>query len=227
MYNDSSPSYTLLEIPKEIVKSHEQEYDMFTEDPQWTTNYISALKLDRHFIEALNRDLNMLNNIGSSRGKLKTNLDLSPEFFTNFMIYKYTDGWMCLHDSMGFKVDFVCCIHLPLSALKNHPIIPSSLMKIQETFPDMQMEDTVRLVPKTSPKFIRSRAEGVGFILNLPNLKQFLTFVQFFMYCIAKKISERSKKFFLKIYLTILEKINFKNFMIAPKFFFALQYIKN
>ena len=156
-YSDSSPSYTLLQIPKEIVKSHEQEYDMFTEDAQRTTNYISALKLDQHLNVAMNGDLNMLNNNGgSSRGGLKTNLKFSPELFNNFMIYKSTDGWICLHDSMGFKVDFVCCIHLSLSALKHHPVIPHSLMKIQETFPNMQMEDSVRLVPKTSPKFMRS-----------------------------------------------------------------------
>ena len=85
-YSDSSPSYTLLEIPKEVVKSHEQEYDMFTEDPQRTTNYISALKLDQHLTMAMNGDLNMLNNNGgSSRGGLKTSLNFNPELFTNFM----------------------------------------------------------------------------------------------------------------------------------------------
>jgi hypothetical protein len=175
-YSDSSPSYTLLEIPKEIVKSHKQEYDMFTEDPQGTTNYISGLKLDQHLNLAMNRDLNMLNNNGGSRrGGLKSNLDFSPKLFTNFMIYKSTDGWKCFHDSLGFKVDLVCCINLSLSALKSQPVIPYSLMKIREIFPDMQMEDTVRLVPKTSPKFIRScRQQRVGFILNFPNIKQFL-----------------------------------------------------
>ena len=86
------------------------------------------------------------------------------------------DGWICHHDSMSFKVDFVCCIHLPLSALKDHPVIPDSIMKIQDTFPNIQIEDMVRLVPKTSPKFQRSCSynmiqHGVYFILNLPNLK--------------------------------------------------------
>ena len=168
-----------MEIPKEVVKSHEQEYDMFTEDPQRTTNYISALKLDQHLNVAMNGDLNMLNNNGgSSQGSLKTNLNFSPQLFSNFMIYKSTDGWICLHDSMGFKVDFVCCIHLPLSALKDHPVIPDSIMKIQDTFPNIQMEDMVRLVPKTSPKFQRSCSynmiqRGVHFILNLLNLKQY------------------------------------------------------
>ena len=153
---------------------------MFTEDPQRTTNYISALKLDQHLNMAMNGNLNMLNNNGgSSRGGLKTNLSFSPELFSNFMIYKSTDGWICLHDSMGFKVDFVCCIHLSLSALKHHPVIPTSLIKIQETFPNMQMEDTVRLVPKTSPKFMSSCQynviqHGVDFIMNLQNFKQIL-----------------------------------------------------
>ena len=171
-YIDSSPSYTLLEIPKDIVKSYEEEYDMFSEDP-WTTNYISALKLDQHLNMAIHVDLNMLNNNGGSsrNGLSKNNLSFNPELFTNFMIYKTTEGWRCLHDSMGFKVDFVCCIHLPLSALKNHPVIPNSLKKIQDTFPDMQMEDTVRFVPKTSPKFKRSCPynviqHGVDFILK-------------------------------------------------------------
>ena len=63
---------------------------------------------------------------------------------------------------MGFKVDFVCCIHLPLSALKDHPVIPKSLKRIQETFPDIQMEDIVRLVPKTSSKFLRSGPDSVN-----------------------------------------------------------------
>ena len=81
---------------------------MFTEDPQRTTNYISALKLDQHLTMAMNGDLNMLNNNGgSSQGGLKTNLNFNPELFTNFMIYKSTDGWICHHDSMSFKVDFV------------------------------------------------------------------------------------------------------------------------
>ena len=145
---------------------------MFSEDP-WTTSYISALKLDQHLNMAISVDLNMLNNNGgaSRNGLSKKNLDFNPELFTNFMIYKTTEGWRCLHDSMGFNVDFVCCIHLPLSALKNHPVIPNSLKKIQDTFPDMQMEDTVRLVPKTSPKFKRSCSynviqHGVDFILK-------------------------------------------------------------
>ena len=49
-------------------------------------------------------------------------------------------------------------------------------------------------------------------------------FVQFFMYYNAKKFfGAIQKNFFLKIYLAFLEKKkNFKNFRIAPKFFFAL-----
>ena len=178
-YKDSSPSYTLLEIPKETVKSHEEEYDMFSEDP-WTTNYISALKLDQHLHMAIHSDLNMLKNNGGGgrHGLSKSNLDFNPELFSNFMIYKTTEGWKCHHYSMGFKVDFVCCIHLPLSALQDHPVIPNSIMKIQDTFPNIQMEDMVRLVPKTSPKFKRSCSyniiqRGVHFILNLLNLKQY------------------------------------------------------
>ena len=177
-YKDSSPSYTLLEVSKETVKSHEEEYDMFSEDP-WTTNYISALKLDQHMHMAIDTNLNMLNTGGGGRSGLsKKNLDFNPELFSNFMIYKTTEGWKCHHDSMGFKVDFVCCIHLPLSALKDHPVIPDSIMKIQDIFPNMQIEDMVRLVPKTSPKFQRSCSynmiqHGVHFILNLQNLEQY------------------------------------------------------
>ena len=60
------------------------------------------------------------------------------------------------------------------------------------------------------------------------NFVQETTFVQFNMYCIAKKKKIRSdpKKSFLKN-LTILEKKNFKNFPITPKFVFVLQYVKN
>ena len=69
------------------------------------------------------------------------------------------------------------------------------------------------------------------FFQEQKNFVQDTTFVQFFMYRKAKKISERSEKFFfenLKIYLAILQKKNFfKNFRITPKFFFAFQYIKN
>ena len=102
----------------------------------------------------MNGDLNMLNNNGgSSQGGLKTNLNFRPELFSNFMIYKSTEGWTCHHDSMGFKLDTVCCIHLPLSALKNHPVIPNSLKKIQEIFPGLKIEDIVRLVPKLSFRF--------------------------------------------------------------------------
>ena len=130
---------------------------MFAEDP-WTSCHISALKLDQHLNMAINVDLNMLNNNGGGgrHGLSKTHLDFNPELYTNFMVYKSTEGWICLHDRMGFKVDFVCCIHLPLSALKNHPVIPKSLKRIKEIFPDIQMEDVVRLVPKTSSKFLRS-----------------------------------------------------------------------
>ena len=130
---------------------------MFAEDP-WTSYHISALKLDQHLNMAINVDLNGLNHEGGGgrRGLSKTHLDFNPSMFTNFMIYKSTEGWICLNDRMGFKVDFVCCIHLPLSALKNHPFIPNSLKRIQKTFPDIQMDDIVCLVPKTSSKFLRS-----------------------------------------------------------------------
>ena len=55
-FNDSSPSYTLVEVPKEIVKSHEQEYDMFSEDP-WTKYHINAAKLTKHLHCAIAIDL--------------------------------------------------------------------------------------------------------------------------------------------------------------------------
>ena len=143
-YNDSSPSYTLVEVPKEIVKSHEQEYDMFSEDP-WTKYHINAAKLAKHLHCAIAIDLDS--------GHEKNNQ------FTNFMIYKSTEGWTCHHDSMGFKLDTVCCIHLPLSALKYQPVIPQSLKKIQQTFPDLKIEDVVRLVPKLSPRFGRNHSK--------------------------------------------------------------------
>ena len=130
---------------------------MFTEDP-WTSYHISALKLDQRLNRAINVDFNGLNNNGGGgrHGLSKTHLNFNPELYTNFMVYKSAEGWICLHDRMGFKVDFVCCIHLPLSALKNHPVIPKSLKRIQDTFPDIKMENIVRLVPKTSSKFLRS-----------------------------------------------------------------------
>lgn len=93
---------------------------------------------------------------GGGNSGLKNNLNFNPELFTNFMMYKCNEGWNYLYDSMGFKVDFVCCIHLHLSALKTHPVIPKSLNRIQETFPNIKIDDEiVRLVPKTSPKFKR------------------------------------------------------------------------
>ena len=147
-YNNSSPSYTLVEVPKEIVKSHEQEYDMFSEDPE-TKYHINAAKLAKHLHMHMAIDLS----IGTERNHL----------FTNFMIYKSTEGWTCHHDSMGFKLDTVCCIHLPLSALKNHPVIPLSLKRIQETFPDLKIEDIVRLVPKLSPRFQTKHPKKVDY----------------------------------------------------------------
>ena len=147
-YNDSSPSYTLVEVPKEIFKSHEQEYDMFSEDP-WTKYHINAAKLAQHLHCAIAIDLS----IGSRPDHL----------FTNFMIYKSTEGWTCHHESMGFTLDTVCCIHLPLSALKNHPVIPNSLKRIQETFPDLKIEDVVRLVPKLSPRFGGNHSKKVDY----------------------------------------------------------------
>ena len=89
-YNNSSPSYTLVEVPKEIVKSHEQEYDMFSEDPG-TKYHINAAKLAKHLHMHMAIDLS----IGTERNHL----------FTNFMIYKSTEGWTCHHDSIGFKLD--------------------------------------------------------------------------------------------------------------------------
>ena len=141
---------------------------MFAED-QWTSCHISALKLDHHLNRAIHIDLNMLNNNGGGgrHGLSKEHLNFNPELYTNFMVYKSTEGWICLHDRMGFKVDFVCCIHLPLSALKNHPVIPKSLKRIQEIFPDIKMEDVVRLVPKTSSKFLRSGPDGVNLECDL------------------------------------------------------------
>ena len=156
-YNDSSPSYTLVEVPKEIVKSHEQEYDMFSEDPE-KKYQISAPKLDQHLHCAISIDLNRFNESGRS-----DRIDFDCKFFSNFMIYKSTEGWTCHNDSMGFKLDTVCCIHLPLSSLKNHPVIPNSLKKIQETFPDLKVEDIVRLVPKLSPRFEKNHSKKVNF----------------------------------------------------------------
>ena len=63
---------------------------------------------------------------------------------------------------MGFKVDFVCCIHLPMSALKNHPVIQKSLERVQNTFPNIKFEDLVRLVPKTSPRFLKTSPSDVN-----------------------------------------------------------------
>ena len=65
-YNDSSPSYTLVEVPKEIVKSHEQEYDMFSEDPG-TKYHINAAKLAKHLHMHMDIDLS----IGAHRGFLE------------------------------------------------------------------------------------------------------------------------------------------------------------
>ena len=163
-YNNSSPSYTLVEVPREIVKSHEQDYNMFSEDPE-EKHQISAPKLGQHLHCAIFSDLNMFNESGSS-GRI----GFDCKFFSNFMIYKSTEGWTCHHDSMGFKLDTVCCIHLPLSALKNHPVIPHSLKKIQETFPDLKIEDIVRLVPKLSPRFGRNHSKKVDY--ERENLKK-------------------------------------------------------
>ena len=81
---------------------------------------------------------------------------LSAERIPNFWLpYR-------IHDTMGFKVDLVCCIHLPISAIKNHPVIPKSLEKIKNTFPSIQFEDLVRLVPKTSPRFLKTSPSDVN-----------------------------------------------------------------
>ena len=64
-YTNSSPSYTLVEVPKEIVKSHRQDYNMFSEDPG-EKHQISAPKLDQHLHCAISSDLNMYNESGRS-----------------------------------------------------------------------------------------------------------------------------------------------------------------
>ena len=153
-----------MEVPKEIVKSHEQEYDMFSEDPG-TKFHINAAKLAQHLHCAIAIDLNRFNESGRT-----DRIDFDCKFFSNFMIYKSAEGWTCQHDSMGFKLDTVCCIHLPLSALKNHPVIPNSLKKIQKTFPDLKIEDIVRLVPKLSPRFGRNHSKKVDY--ERENLKK-------------------------------------------------------
>ena len=56
----------------------------------------------------------------------------------------------------------VCCIHLPMSAVKKHPVIPKSLERIKNTFPSIEFEDLVRLVPKTSPRFLKTGASDVN-----------------------------------------------------------------
>lgn len=160
-YDDSSPSYALVEIPEKIVKSFELGFDMFAEKDG--AFHISAQKLDQHLNMAVNMDLNMLNNSGGNGGLSKKHLDFSSDLFTNFFIYKSDEGWTSIHDTMKFKVDLVCCIHLPLSALENHPIIPSSLKSILRVFPGINFnDDIVRLVPKTSPLFLKSSKSGVN-----------------------------------------------------------------
>ena len=53
------------------------------------------------------------------------------------------------------------------------------------------------------------------------------TFVQFFLYCKAKKkFRSDPKKFFLKIYLTILKKKNFQNFSDRSEIFFCFTILK-
>ena len=162
-YDHSSPSYALVEIPEKIVKSFELDFDMFAEKDG--AFHISAQKLDQQLNMAVMVDLNMLNNNGGggNGGLSKRNLDFCSDLFTNFFIYKSDEGWTSIHETMKFKVDLVCCIHLPLSALENHPIIPSSLKSILSVFPDINFnDDIVRLVPKTSPLFLKSSESGVN-----------------------------------------------------------------
>ena len=92
-YNDSSPSYALVEIPENIVKSYEENYDMFSEKDG--AYHISAQKLDQYLNLAINLDLNMLNNNGGGggHGLSKSHLDFNPDLFTNIMIMKTPEGW--------------------------------------------------------------------------------------------------------------------------------------
>ena len=92
-YNDSSPSYALVEIPESIVKSYEENYDMFAEKDG--AYHISAQKLDKRLRVAVPMDLNSLNSGGGggNNGLSKQHIRFNCDFFTNIMIYKSSEGW--------------------------------------------------------------------------------------------------------------------------------------
>ena len=158
-FDDSSPSYACVEVPEEIVKRLEDKFDIFAE--REGVFHVSAYKLDQLRNTAVSLDLNSLNSGGGGgRNTFLNYIDFNCDMFADTMIYKTAEGWASISHTLGFKLDLVTAIQLPLSALNHHPTIPKSLERIKTIFPEIQVDNVVQLVPKTSPGFSRSNTNA-------------------------------------------------------------------
>ena len=151
-FDNSSPSYASVEVPESTVTTIQERYDIFA--TRGEIFHLSAGKLEYLVSKAVTLDLNSLNSGGGGgTSGLKQQVDFNPNMFVDIMAFKTEEGWNYFQKKVGFAVDIVPCIHLPLIALEDHPTIMKSIKRITRIFPNLSMENIIRLVPKTSPKF--------------------------------------------------------------------------
>ena len=151
-FDSSSPGYATLEVPQATVRELEDKFDIFAEDGE--TYHVSAYKLDQIVRKAVIMDLNNLNNeSGSGTRELKQYIVFDLNMWTDTLAYPADEGWPSHSHNIAFKVDIVSCIQLPLANLTAHPTITKTIKNIKNIFPDIPIEDIVRLVPKMSPRF--------------------------------------------------------------------------
>ena len=151
-YERSSPGYASVEVLNELVDNLE-EVNIFTQlDEKY---HISGKKITLLLLNAISNELNALNTMGGGTGGLKQTNRFECQMFRNFLMYKTEEGWASAIQPLNFNVDLAACIQLPMHALKEHPTIVQSLKKIRNIFPNLEIENVVRLVPKTSPRFYK------------------------------------------------------------------------
>ena len=151
-FDKSSPGYALLEISKDVVRTVQEDHDIFVEHNN--AFFVSAEKLDVNLRMAIFQELNSLNTSGSSSSAgFRETLSFDSDSCPDILVYKCEGGWEYIVQRKKFSLDLAICIHLPVSVLKDHPTIPDAIKRIQTVFPDITETNFVRLVPKTSPRF--------------------------------------------------------------------------
>ena len=151
-FDQSSPGYALLQVPKVIVE--DVHLDIFVE--RNNASYISADKFDLNLRMAIFKKLNSLNTQSISNEPHRETFTFDCDTSPQILVFKRNDGWEYVSQPKRFSLDLATCIQLPMSALKDHPTIPAAIKRIQGVFPDVKGENFVRLVPKTSPRFKNS-----------------------------------------------------------------------